>query len=78
MSLAELGFVGQREFARYGAGERVGHQGGRYIWQLAESGDLIVAWMETPEEVPRDVEMRLLAEFAASHDGRKPFANIAS
>ncbi len=34
--------------------------------------------METPEEVPRDVEMRLLAEFAASHDGRKPFANIAS
>lgn len=67
-----------REFARYGAGEPVGHQGGRYIWQLAESGDLIVGWMQTPDEDPRDVEIRLLVEFAASHGGRKPFANIAS
>lgn len=67
-----------REFARYGAGEPVGHQGGRYIWQLAEAGDLVIAWMETPDEIPREVEIRLLAEFAASHGGQKPFANIAS
>jgi hypothetical protein len=38
----------------------------------------VIAWMQTPDEIPRDVEVRLLAEFAASHGGRKPFANIAS
>lgn len=67
-----------REYARFGAGERVGHWGGRYIWQLADSDDLIVAWRRAPEgATARQVETELLQQFRVAY-GRLPFANIAS
>jgi hypothetical protein len=66
-----------RQFADFGAGKPVGHWGGRYIWQLEDSDDLIVAWRETPDKSPRDEELDLLARFRKIHSGRPPFANIA-
>jgi len=63
------------EYRRYGEGEPVGHQGGRYVWQLEDSSDLLVAWRETPGEDPAHVETEMLVEFR-DRTGSLPFANL--
>lgn len=63
-----------RQFRDFGRGRPIGHWGGRYIWQLAASGDLVVAWRACPN--PGAEEGRLLRAFEAQY-GRLPFANIA-
>jgi hypothetical protein len=66
-----------RQFARFGDGEPVGHWGGRYIWQLADSAELLVAWHTISWAEPaRDYEKRLLARFSELFGGRRPFANL--
>lgn len=59
-----------RQYARRGSS----HKGGRSIWQLADHGDLLVAWVETPGQVAEDVEIAYRAAFAEQFGGW-PFAN---
>lgn len=62
------------EYRRFGAGQPVGHWGGRYIWQLADSADLVVAWNATHEDAAT-VESRMLRDFVDRY-GVLPFANL--
>jgi len=62
------------QFRDFGRGRAIGHWGGRYLWQLADSSELVVCWTVTIDE-PRDAERTLLREFATIH-GRRPFANL--
>lgn len=79
---AEVVYVGKaenlrrrlREFAQFGSGRPIGHWGGRLIWQLTRSAELLVAWRETPGAVPKEVETTMLADFRAAY-GKPPFAN---
>lgn len=65
-----------RQYFGFGQGRNVGHWGGRYIWQLQDSADLVVCWKQTPDDDPREVEKQLIQEFTTKFL-KPPFANIA-
>jgi hypothetical protein len=65
------------QYARFGAGEPIGHWGGRYIWQLEDSAELLVAWKRCSEgQTAAGLEREILGQFKQVH-GCLPFANIA-
>ncbi len=59
----------------FGAGAAIGHWGGRFLWQLADSVGLIVAWKITPGCDPRAIETQMIRSFVSVH-GKRPFANL--
>lgn len=61
------------EYLRFGMGEPIGHWGGRYLWQLAGTDELMICFK--PRTDPRDEETRLLELFRTEH-GTLPFANL--
>ncbi|WP_448810381.1 hypothetical protein [Agromyces bauzanensis] len=62
------------EYRRHGEGKPVGHRGGEYIWQIANSDRLLVCWKTTSDDEVKALEARLIDEFEAAF-GRWPFAN---
>ena len=64
------------QYFRFGQGKNVGHYGGRLIWQLKNSQDLVVCWKALPKEDPRTVEAGLIQEFVTQFS-KRPFANLA-
>jgi hypothetical protein len=61
------------QLARFGLGRAVGHWGGRYLWQLEDCADLIIAWRR--DDQPLAAEADLLSRFVRGF-GRLPFANL--
>ena len=62
------------QYLHFGAGERVGHWGGRFIWQLKYAESLLFCWKSTDRA--REDEAALISDFKAQHSGRRPFANL--
>jgi len=60
-------------YLAFGAGQNVMHSGGRYLWHLDRTEDLIVAWW--PCQRPRVVEQALIVLFRTVY-GDRPFANL--
>ena len=63
-----------RQYMQFGSGKAVGHFGGRYIWQLSDSDELIICWKRASES--RSLEASMIAEFKNNHNGKRPFANL--
>jgi len=64
------------QYRRFGAGTSDAHWGGRYIRQLGDHADLLVAWRATAGQTPWAAERALIESFTACHHGRMPFANL--
>jgi hypothetical protein len=65
-----------KQYLHFGLGKPVGHWGGRLIWQLKHSSDLVICWKSLPTDEPRDYEAKLIKLFISKF-GKRPFANLA-
>ena len=65
-----------RQYLAFGAGTPIGHWGGRFIWHLSSSENLVVCWKKTPDEESREVERRMIQEFKKAFHDCRPFANL--
>ena len=66
-----------KQYLNFGQGKKVGHWGGRYIWQIKNIDDYIICWKELPDEEPRIIEMKLIDLFRQKFNNF-PFANLVS
>ena len=65
-----------KDYLRFGKGATVGHYGGRLIWQIKTSGDLVICWKTMISGEPREIEADLISEFLVQYK-KRPFANLA-
>ena len=56
---------------KFGAGDPVGHRGGRLVWQLQGAEELLVCWQTVQHDNPRNVERELIQAFKSFHKGRR-------
>jgi hypothetical protein len=65
-----------KQYFRFGQGKNIGHWGGRLIWQLKNTNDLIVCWKPLLNDDPRATEIQLIKNFVAKFS-KRPFANLS-
>lgn len=64
-----------KQYLNFGKGKNVGHWGGRYIWQMANSDELVICWLPLDRTEPRDAEKLFIKLFVQEY-GKRPFANL--
>lgn len=64
-----------KQLLQFGEGKKIGHWGGRLLWQLADHEDLRLGWLVINDAEPKQVESELISEFR-NHYGCRPFANL--
>lgn len=64
-----------KQYLGFGQGKNYGHWGGRLIWQLKNSANLVVCWKTLPTADPRTVEAELIQDFVSKFF-KRPFANL--
>ena len=64
------------QYLRFGDGCKVGHWGGRYIWQLEDHDELLLCWKPVMDQEPEEYETELIGAFRKQY-GKRPFANLA-
>ena len=64
------------QYIKFGQGKKSPHWGGRYIWQLKDSDELIISWKVLPNDEPRDIESEMIQKFKKCHQNKLPFANM--
>jgi hypothetical protein len=64
------------QYLKFGQGKNIGHWGGRLIWQLQNSQDLIFCWKPLCDEDPRSFEKHLISSYVTTF-AKRPFANLS-
>lgn len=63
-----------RCYMRFGLGKTDNHKGGKSIWQLNNSSELLMMWKVIEDAEPASIETNLIREFRNIY-GKRPFAN---
>ena len=66
-----------KQYLSFGQGGNVGHWGGRLIWQLKHSKELVVCWKPLIIDDPRTFEANLIQQFKNKFS-KLPFANLTN
>jgi len=66
-----------KQYFGFGQGKNIGHWGGRLIWQLKNSNELIVCWKSLQDGDPRLVENKIIKDFISKFS-KRPFANLTN
>jgi hypothetical protein len=65
-----------KQLMHFGMGKKVGHWGGRLLWQLADHENLIVCWKLTKGLDAEATEGAFISEFQSENSGQMPYANL--
>ena len=60
----------------FGGGKPIGHRGGRLLWHLPDSEELLVRWRTCTADEADRAETAAILDFKSSHQGMRPFANM--
>ncbi len=63
------------QYLRFGQGAKVGHWGGRLIWQIQDARDLVLCWKPVPDGDPEQLEKEMIRKFHSVYL-KRPFANL--